>query len=233
MTLDSWKRLDRVFGPVRASAIDVCRRLNAESASGFSGPARCVEVLISEVTLYTRERAINAFADEYDDIGVFAGLIKTMGTDAELAAVVAHEFSHIMLGHIEMKKKNALGGMAIATGLAGVFSYYSGVTDQKMYQQWQRTGMLAGSRAYSPEMEIEADRLAVYILKEASYPPTAMRDAIVRLHRAKPPRRKGMFSPRRVGFLETHPSNDRRIAHILSAVRDANAGVPFRVHESQ
>ena len=29
-------------------------------------------------------------------------------------------------------------------------------------------------------VELEADRLAVYILKEGGYPPTAMRNAIVR-----------------------------------------------------
>ena len=221
----SWMRgdgLDRVLNPVRFSAFKVCERLALESG-------RCAHVLTSKVTLYTQERTINAYADEYDDVGVFAGLIKTMGSDAELAAVIAHEFSHVMLGHVEKKTKNAIAGMAVATGLAGAFAAATGANPQSFGESWQRTGAIAGSRAYSPEMEIEADRIAIYILREAGYPTTAMRDAIVRLHRATPVRRRGLFSPSRVGFLETHPSNDRRIAHILSAIEDASTGVPLTV----
>ena len=223
-TTFEWMRgdgLDRILSPIRFSAYEVCERLKLESV-------RCSGVLTSKVTLYTREHGINAYADKYDDVGVFSGLVKNMGTDVELAAVMAHEFSHVMLGHVDKKVANALAGMTLATGLAGAFAAYTGTNPQSYGESWQRAGALAGSRAYSPEMEIEADRIAVYILKEAGYPPTAMRDAIVRLHRIQLPKRKGSFSPTRVGFLETHPSNDRRIAHILSAIEDAETGVPLR-----
>ena len=150
-----------------------------------------------------------------------AGLLLEVRVEAELAAVLAHEYAHVMLGHVEKKTRNAMAGMAIASGLAGIYAAKTGANPEAFAESWQRAGALAGSRAYSPEMEIEADRLAVYILKEAGYPPTAMRDVIVRMHRIVPARRRGAFSPKRVGFLETHPSNDRRIAHILSAIRDA------------
>lgn len=41
---------------------------------------------------------------------------------------------------------------------------------------------------------------------------------------------QGLFGLRKVGFLQTHPSDHRRIAHILNAVRDAEVGVPLKVH---
>ena len=219
----SWLRgdgLERVINPVRRSAYELCKR-QAMTSNG------CADVLTSKVTLYTQEHSINAYADRNHDVGVFAGLVKVAGNDAELAAVMAHEFSHIMLGHVEKKTKNALVGMTLATGLAGAFAASTGANPQSFGRSWQNVGLLAGSRAYSPEMEIEADRMAIYILKEAGYPPTAMRDVIIRMHRAKPVRTKGRPSPRRVAFLETHPSNNRRIAHILQAIRDVESGVPL------
>ena len=86
--------------------------------------------------------------------------------------------------------------------------------------------MVLGSRAYSPEMELEADRLSVYILEEAGYALGAMRDALVRLHRTK----TGATSSGtalQVGFLETHPSDDRRLAHMLATIEDVRADVPW------
>ena len=50
------------------------------------------------------------------------------------------------------------------------------------------------------------------------------------MHRITPPKRKRGFSPSRAGFLDTHPSNDRRIVHILSAIRDVQTGVPVEAH---
>ena len=213
------ERLDSVLPDIRYATDQVCKRLNLEEA-------RCTEAAFAPVTFYASKGELNAYADLYDEVGVFGGLAK-ISTEEELAAVVAHEFSHVMLGHVQKKVKNALAGMAIAGGLAAAYAGYTG-TDASTYgEDWMRAGQVAGSRAYSPEMEIEADRLAVYILKEAGYPPTAMRDVIIRMHRAKPPKRRGLFRPKQVGFLQTHPSNDRRIAHILAAIRDAEANVPL------
>ena len=220
--LDMKARLDAVLPNIKASAWEVCRELELESA-------RCIEAFLAPVTFFVSRQEINAYANQHDEVGVFAGLVREL-REEEIAAAVAHELAHIMFGHVQKKMKNALTGMAIAGGLAAVYAGYTRSDASTYGEDWMRTGMAAGSRAYSPEMEIEADRLAVYILKDAGYPSVAMRDVIVRLHRAKLPKRRGLFSLNRVGFLQTHPSNDRRIAHILAAVRDAESGVPLDAH---
>jgi len=201
----------------------VCKRLEPTMKD-----LRC-EAAITMPQIY-RSDQVNAFADEYNNIGVSGALLTKVRVEAELAAVLAHEYAHIMLGHVEKKMKNALAGAALAGGLAGAYGAMTRTDSSQYAQGWMTAGMIAGGRAYSPEMEIEADRLAVYILNDAGYPPTAMRDAIVRMHRITPPKRKRGFSPRQAGFLDTHPSNDRRIAHILSAIRDVRAGVPVEAH---
>lgn len=220
--LDMKARLDSVLPDIRHATYQVCTRLNLKEA-------RCTEAAFAPVTFFALSRELNAYANLQDEVGVFGGLAK-ISTEAELAAVVAHEFSHVMLGHVQKKTKNALAGMMIAGGAAAAYAGYTR-TDASAYgEDWMRAGAALGSRAYSPEMEIEADRIAIYILHEAGYPPTAMRDAIVRMYRANPPKRRGLFRPKQVGFLQTHPSNDRRIAHILTAITDAEAGVPLKAH---
>ena len=91
-----------------------------------------------------------------------------------------------------------------------------------------RLGAEIGANAYSPEMEIEADRTAVYILHRAGFPASAMQSALVRLSQTRARWQDGTFSGE-VGFLQTHPSDDRRLAHVYSATQDAEAGVPLVV----
>ena len=216
-------RIDRVLPNIRFATSSVCIQLNLESV-------RCSEATNAPVNFVYEEQEINAYADQNDEVGMFGGLVREMGTDEEIAAVLAHELAHVMFGHPQKKMKNTLVGGAIAGGLAALYAAAT-KTDMSAYgEDWMRVGMRAGSNAYSPKMEIEADRLAVYTLKEAGYSPLAMRDAIVRLHRAKPPWRKGQSTSAKVGFLQTHPSDDRRIAHILASIRDAKAGVSLRDH---
>lgn len=206
---------------VANAAQRVCERVAAHLEIGRCSAAWTMPIL------YTEDE-VNAFADEHDRIGVFTGLLHHIPIESELAAVLAHEYSHVMLDHVDKKGDNALAGLIIASVLGGVVAGASGVPlDSRTLDTYQRLGIMAGSRAYSPEMELEADRLAVYILQEARYPGLAMRDALVRLHHLKTSPGTSGASVGRVGFLETHPSDDRRIAHILSVIRDVAAGKPL------
>ena len=169
---------------------------------------------------------INAHADQHDRIIVYSGLVDTLGVQDELGAVLAHEYAHVLLGHVDKSLTNAavggvifpllLGGLAVAADVDLHPSTYFDAAD---------LGMVVGSRAYSPEMELEADRLSVYILEEAGYSLTAMRDALVRLHRAHTDTESSGLGT--VGFLETHPSSDRRMAHMLATIEDVLADVPW------
>ena len=211
----------RVVGPVREAAFLACADLMARNVSDVE----CGAALTARIQLYSAEPDVNAFADQWNNIGILGGLVANMGTDEELAAVLAHEYSHIILGHVRKKLKNALAGALIAGVCVGLGQYQSGRHDPVEVENAMKVGALIGSRAYSPEMEIEADRLAIFIMKRAGYSTAAMGDVIIRLSRIAP-RKGGLFGwfPKRVGFLQTHPSSKRRMAHILSAIDDAEAG---------
>ena len=211
---------------VVVAARRVCQRLKPRIDT-----VRC-EAILTMPKIYN-DKDVNAHADKHDNIAVYTGLLLNMPVESEIAAVLAHEYAHVMLGHVHKKMTNMMTGMVLTSMLGGALAGASGTyLDSQNLQALQQLGLLVGSRAYSPEMEIEADRLAIYILKEARYPITAMRDSIVRLHRLKSPNRSSGVSAR-VGFLETHPSNNRRIGHILSAIRDVTAGVPLMQQEEK
>lgn len=211
----------RVIAPVRKASYDVCMELEQPEE-------RCDLMNSSFVTVYVNDDRHNAFADEYDEVHMLGGMVGSSGNDDEVAAVLAHEFAHIMLGHVEKKMKNAMAGMVLAAGITGATMTRGARYDQRSIDNILYSGYLVGSRAYSPEMEIESDRISIYVLHRAGFDPDAMRDVIVRMHRLNVKGQPGTFN-RKVGFLQTHPSNDRRIAHILSAKKDAEAGVPLKV----
>ena len=184
----------------------------------------------ANVYVYSRDPDVNAYADHRNNVGVFGGLVELSGSDGEIAAVLAHELAHIMYGHVEKKIRNALVGATLAGGFTAYAQSQSGYYDGRAVENAMILGSTIGSRAYSPEMEIEADRTAIYILREAGFSTAHMRNFIVRMSRAKPAKSRFLgLLPSRVGWLQTHPSNDRRIAHILSAIEDSAAGVPLKV----
>ena len=169
---------------------------------------------------------INAHADQHDRIVVYSGLVDTLGVRDELGAVLAHEYAHVLLGHVDKSLTNAaVGGVLFPLLLGGIAAAADLDLHPNTYVDAADLGMAVGSRAYSPEMELEADRLSVYILEEAGYSLTAMRDALVRLHRTHPSAESSGLGT--VGFLETHPSDDRRLAHMLATIEDVRADVPW------
>ncbi len=212
--------VNRVLWRVRASAHEVCKELKLPDE-------RCELMLKARVLVYTQEKDINAYADGKENVSVLGGLVRNMGTDAEIAGVLAHEFAHVMYGHVEKKTENALIGGLILGGLAAGLAAAAGADGRQMVKESTQLGVDIGRHAYSPEMEIEADRTAIYILRNAGLPLTAMQNALLRMSRAKA-ENTNEAAARRVGFLETHPSDNRRLAHLISAVEDAEAGVALK-----
>ena len=187
----------------------------------------CERANFSHVTL-VRDPAVNAIATAEGNIGFNTGLVDILGSEAEVAAILSHEFAHVVLAHVDAAVQNQVTGYLVGAFLGGALAGALGVDPQGLADSFMQAGSEIGAVSYSREMEIEADRMAVYILHAAGYEPEAMRDAIVRTHRHfHHGRGRRLAGTRRSGFFETHPRDDRRIAHIMAAVRDVEAGVPL------
>lgn len=139
---------------------------------------------------------INAYATG-DSIIMTARMMDYASDDTALAAVVAHELAHNVLGHREASEKNmaigALIGAAIDLSLGGDGSSMD-------------TGAAVGWNAYSQDFEMEADYVGLYLLARAGYDYKKAGDMQKLL---------GALNPMDIYVYEadgTHPSSSMRLA---------------------
>ena len=208
--------LNRVWDSLKTPLIQACSRVFSSGCWGSINSMRVVVV---------NRNDINAYADASNfHIGVHAGLLRSAGDDDEIAAVLAHEAAHLLFSHSAKKQTNATnaqlmtGALALALGAALQSPAILDSAGDISMHGWE-----AGYVAYSPEMELEADQFAMYVLKQANRRLTAGTDLIVRLHRGDVP------APVRQGdgwasYLATHPADDYRLAAMRSTLNDIRAG---------
>lgn len=152
----------------------------------------------------------NAFASDTNVVGVTSGMIDLVASDAELAAVVAHEFGHHLAQHVQRAgTRTQLGGLAGA--LLG--AYLGG---DALAQAGAQLGGGAARLAYSQAEEREADYLAAFLVARAGYDLDQAGGIWVRLAQLA-----GRSD--RPGFLRTHPTGPERLAAWQRTVAEIEA----------
>ena len=160
-----------------------------------------------------RDRQINAFATIGGYIGVNAGLILTAEREDEVAAVLAHEISHVTQRHVlravEAAQRDQLPimlgmlGAAIAATQAGSADGVQAVLVGGMSLMQQR------QINYTRSNEHEADRIGIQTLARSGYEPIAMADFFARMERQMRANTGGAQAPE---YLRSHPVTTTRIS---------------------
>ena len=127
-------------------------------------------------------------------IGFTLGLIADARNADEIAFVLGHEAAHHVAGHIPRGQQTALTGALILGALAALGGGDAGTIDVA-----QQMGATVGSRTFSKQFELEADRLGTVIAYRAGYDP--VRGAAFFTRIPDPGNR----------FLGSHPPNAARI----------------------
>jgi len=157
-----------------------------------------------------RSNEINAFAAPGGYLGFNIGLINSVESEDELAAVIGHEIAHITQQHtlraFEDSKKVSL---PIALAMLGALVAASGRSDDAGQAAIMGGVSLMQQRAinFTRYDEIEADRIGIQTLARAGYDPLAMADTFGMFQRIM--RTNGIDVPE---FLRTHPVDVNRIA---------------------
>ena len=144
-----------------------------------------------------REPAVNAFAIPGGHIVVFDSIIGIMDAPEQLAALLAHEASHIQWKHSTRALYRNLGNSLFFNLISGSYGDISAIVAQHGEQ-------LAGL-SYSRALEIEADEKGIELMTLGRVPPRGMPDLFRRMKAAS---KAETLVPT---FLSTHPAADERI----------------------
>ncbi len=161
----------------------------------------------------TGEQEPNAFATDGNVVGVTSGMMDIVRNDAELAAVVAHEFGHHLAQHIQRAGTRTQIG-SLAGALVG--AYFGGGA---LSQAGAQLGGSAARIVYSQDEEREADYLAAFMVRRAGYDLDQAGQIWVRLGQAA-----GRSD--QPGLLRTHPTGPERLAAWQRTVAEIEAAGP-------
>ncbi|MGG5820828.1 M48 family metalloprotease [Falsiroseomonas sp. HW251] len=145
----------------------------------------------------------NAYASGRDRITVTAAMLRLIANDDELAAIMAHEMAHHILGHIGETGTRMQIGALIGSVLGGVVADLTGV-DLGFRRLGAQAGAYAGDIGFSKAQEREADYLGAWIASRAGFDldrAGAIWAKLTHLSRS-----------RETSILDSHPAGPERLA---------------------
>jgi predicted Zn-dependent protease len=187
-------RLQRVAPRIANAGMALCKDMGRD-------PRSCVyDFKLND------EDNLNAYADG-KSIFVTPVMMRFAETDNELSVVLGHEYAHNLMGHIASKQTNLMAGMGVGFALDMLATHALGVDTGG---QISKMGASAGSNAYSPSFESEADYVGMYITERAGFDTSKAHEFWRKMTVAAP---DGAFTT------TSHPANPNR-AVMLQKSRD-------------
>ncbi|MBD3298311.1 MAG: M48 family metalloprotease [candidate division Zixibacteria bacterium] len=151
---------------------------------------------------------VNAFAAPGGFIYFYTGILDMMDTEAELAAVMAHEISHVVARHSVKTLQAAYGGIILINLALGKES-------QELAGQVAGTVLNLALTGYGRSNELQADEYGVHYMVKAGYNPNATVDMFTKLAEASGDQGdRGFFE----NLTASHPETQERIRKIEAQI---------------
>ncbi len=149
------------------------------------------------------DTGINAMALPGGYVFITRGMLESLTTEAQLAAILAHETVHVTARHAAQAMSNQIGMEILLSAVTSDTTSQSVVTVARLGSQ------IIGLK-HSRENETEADTIGLDYLVNAGYHPNAMVEIIEMLER------QNQLRP--IEFLSTHPSPANRRENIIKYI---------------
>jgi predicted Zn-dependent protease len=160
-------------------------------------------------------KEINAFALPGGPMFVNRGMLQAAATEGEVAGVMAHELSHVLLRHGTANATKAQGFQigAIAGAIAGAVI---GGTVGEVVSQGSQFGLGTWMLKYSREYEKQADLLGAQIMARAGYDPRDLAHMFETIEK-----QGGSGGPQ---FMSSHPNPGNRTQYIAAEANQLTIG---------
>lgn len=191
---------------------------NHENISQASGSTRAIGARIVKATgntfffnchFYTvRSDLANAITSPKGNIFLFTGLDRMRLSEAEKAAIIAHEIGHLARSHWLARLRRNIQAATLANYAARTYGRDSAQVS-KLYSMLKNL-------EYSRQEEFEADAYGAQFLLNAGYPPEAMETVLIKLDQDQ--RSTAAGKPAGNAFLSDHPMTPDRIRRLNALI---------------
>jgi len=207
----------QTYRPLDRPAANTYLNLLGQSLAVFSGRP---ETFGGYHFLLLDSDEINAFAAPGGLILVTRGMVRCCENEDELAAVVAHEISHVEKKHglkaIKQGRLTEAFTIIAAESTAQAGNKQLAALTREFEGSVGDVVKTLTTSGYSRDQEREADAAAVRLLQGAGYPDRAMITMLQRMD-------KRLANARGLGFAKTHPSARSRIDALRKTIKDTES----------
>lgn len=154
---------------------------------------------------YVDDKIINAYYIGDGNIMIFAGLLKELNNNNQLAGIIAHEMGHAVNKHLSEDMKHNLG----LSLLNILFNHFT----ENQYQQMTNITQNLIENGFSRDQEKEADLYAVDLMMRSGYNP----DGLIELMQIF---KRNSNNSKLLEFTQTHPIPESRIEYLEDYIKD-------------
>jgi predicted Zn-dependent protease len=171
--------------------------------------------------MLVRDRSVNAFALPGGYMGVHTGLIAVVSSADELAAVLAHELSHVTQRHISrlMTQQQRQMPWVIGAMILGALAASKSPDAANVAIVGGQALAVQGQLNFSRDMEREADRVGFGVMVDAGFEASGVGGMFEKLQQASRLNDNGSFP-----YLRSHPLTTQRIAEARARLQTAAPG---------
>lgn len=164
---------------------------------------------------------VNAFAAPGGFVYFYTGLLREMNSEAEMAAVMAHEISHVV-GRHGIKRLQTAMGVTMAAQLV------LGDDANGLVKMAVGIGMTLLFSDYSRNAEREADNFGIHYMVQAGYDPNGAVEMFETLGRLGGEGKSNVFEK----LVSSHPETQERIANAHAQIEAAKP-LPPNLHDGR